>query len=94
MCLPCFDKGPDDPHWGRLFTADGFVALTKLDHSVFLKNGLENPLNKDYVSLDSSRPWIVYWISHAMYLLDAGPSEALANRIVATLKSMQSKEVR
>lgn len=40
------------------------------------------------ISLDSSRPWIIYWILHALYLLNAEPTH-LYPQIIQTLNSMQ-----
>ncbi len=34
-----------------------------------------------------------YWITHALYLIDAEPSKALGERVMDTIASMQHPEV-
>jgi protein farnesyltransferase subunit beta len=38
-------------------------------HVEYLLSALENGLSKDYISLDSSHPWICFWICQSLYLL-------------------------
>jgi len=52
----------------------------------YLRRGLQNPLGPSYTSLDASRPWLVYWMLHALELLNAFPTD-LVPGIRATLKS-------
>lgn len=66
---------------------DGFrVCLLRDKHVRYLTKALEQPLNANYVSLDSSRPWMVYWTLHSLDLLDALPSCTTLERIVDTLR--------
>ena len=58
-------------------------------HIQFLVTNLSE-LPKSFVSLDASRPWIIYWITHSLYLLDAEPVH-LYERIISTLASMQGQ---
>ena len=48
------------------------VDLHRREHVAYLTAGLGN-LSAGFVSLDASRPWICYWIVHALELL-APPS--------------------
>lgn len=40
--------------------------------------------------LDSSRPWICYWILHALYLLDATIAEDMSAKVVSFLSRCQA----
>lgn len=44
------------------------IRLLKEKHAQYLERNIRN-LSQNFVSLDASRPWIVYWIMHACYLL-------------------------
>lgn len=46
------------------------VAFSRAEHADYLKKGL-GTLAGGYVSLDASRPWLTYWISHSLELLGA-----------------------
>jgi hypothetical protein len=46
----------------------GVPRLDRLQHIDFLKSGLED-LPASFVSLDASRPWMVYWGLVGLYLL-------------------------
>uniref|UniRef100_M4BJD9 Protein farnesyltransferase subunit beta n=2 Tax=Hyaloperonospora arabidopsidis (strain Emoy2) TaxID=559515 RepID=M4BJD9_HYAAE len=52
-------------------------------HVAYLERGLTR-LSSGFVSLDASRPWIIYWILHALDLLDALPVEE-TTRVIETL---------
>jgi len=41
----------------------------------YLRRGLEKPLGRSYTSLDASRPWLIYWMLHALTVLDAFPTD-------------------
>ncbi|RMX67720.1 hypothetical protein DD238_001459 [Peronospora effusa] len=58
--------------------------LMREKHVEYLKRGLTR-LSSGFVALDASRPWIIYWILHALDLLDALPEEETA-RVIDTLK--------
>ncbi len=57
-------------------------------HIAYLKKGLLEGHPSAYVSLDSSRPWLVYWSLHALSLLDAVPMDE-SERIIQTIASFQ-----
>lgn len=40
--------------------------------------------------LDASRPWIVYWILHALYLLDVNLNNEMKNKVIDFLSRCQS----
>lgn len=44
-----------------------------------------------FISLDASRPWMVYWILHSLDLLDHFPQEEMTQRILRTVLSCQVK---
>ena len=46
-------------------------------------------LSGGYVSLDASRPWLIYWILHALDLMDSLPPPAVLARAVDTLTRCQ-----
>jgi hypothetical protein len=48
------------------------VVFVRDQHVAYLRKGLES-LSGAFVSLDASRPWLVYWILHSLSLLDALP---------------------
>ena len=48
------------------------VCLLRKAHVDYLTAGLET-LSEGFISLDASRPWICYWICHALYLLHCEP---------------------
>ncbi|POM67767.1 Prenyltransferase-like protein [Phytophthora palmivora] len=52
----------------------GFPLLMREKHIAYLKRGLTR-LSSGFVALDASRPWIIYWILHALELLDALPED-------------------
>uniref|UniRef100_H3HAT3 Protein farnesyltransferase subunit beta n=1 Tax=Phytophthora ramorum TaxID=164328 RepID=H3HAT3_PHYRM len=58
--------------------------LMRENHIAYLKRGLTR-LSSGFVALDASRPWIIYWILHALELLDALPVEE-TERVIRTLK--------
>ena len=71
----------------HLINEDNELCLMREAHTAFLAGGLEG-LRGGFVSLDSSKPWILYWITHALHLLHADPHH-LSSRIVSTLSHMQ-----
>lgn len=66
-------------------------SLARLTHISFLKKGLQ-PLPAGYVGFDSTRPWLVYWATHAAYLLAMPFAEDVRQRAVSTLLSCQSPQ--
>jgi protein farnesyltransferase subunit beta len=71
-----------------LLNEAGDVVLLREKHIAYLRKGL-GMLPASYVSLDASRPWIIYWIVHSLDLLGAPPLD-LEQRIVDTLRSCQA----
>ncbi|KAK8735797.1 hypothetical protein OTU49_005318 [Cherax quadricarinatus] len=58
-------------------------------HITYLKKGLKN-LPEGFVSLDASRPWLVYWAVHALELLDVKLTNEEAAGIIGFLKHCQN----
>ena len=71
----------------KIVNDEGEVCVMREQHVKFLLKGLDQ-LRSGFVSLDASKPWIIYWILHALHLLHADPYE-LAPRVVSTLAHMQ-----
>ena len=62
-------------------------VLQRAKHVSYLRKGLSH-LPAGYACLDASRPWLCYWIIHALALLDAPPTDCFS-RCVDTLKRCQ-----
>ncbi|RYH29319.1 hypothetical protein EON65_08910 [archaeon] len=73
---------------GGLINIDREIRLLKVKHAAYLLNFLES-LPGGFISLEASRPWIMYWIVHALYMLDQEPV-ALYPRIIDTLGYIQN----
>jgi protein farnesyltransferase subunit beta len=73
-----------------LVNVDSEIRLLRSKHIAYLLNNLEE-LPGGFVSLDASRPWIIYWILHSVYLLGKDLSLELKNRIISTLRHIQNK---
>lgn len=68
------------------------LVLKRDQHVAYLHGGLQN-LPAGFVVLDSSRPWICYWIVHSLALLDAPlPSAVPSEAIVDFLALCQDPE--
>eukprot|EP01041_Mallomonas_annulata_P004546 gene4546-9019_t len=65
------------------------IRLLRQRHAKYLTAGLKS-LPCGFVSLDSSRPWIIYWILQALYLLDEEPIH-LYDDVISTLAHIQNK---
>lgn len=65
--------------------ADLAPRLMREKHVSYLQRALSH-LPGGFVSLDASRPWIMYWVIHALELLDDLPSEEILTRTVDTLR--------
>lgn len=68
-----------------------FPPFHKDQHVKFLLKGIRN-LPSAFECLDSSRPWILYWILHALCLLDAKLNDDMVELIVKFLRACQSEE--
>ena len=62
------------------------IQLLRNQHVSYLSRALQNPLSSSFVSLDASRPWIIYWTLHALDLLDSLPCVDTLHKIVDTLQ--------
>ena len=68
----------------------GGLTLQRQQHVAYLRAGLET-LSAGHAALDASRPWLCYWILHALALLDALPDEDTLNRAATFLARCQDK---
>jgi len=64
------------------------ILLLRQKHAEYLTRALDRPLSPSYVSLDASRPWIIYWSLHSLDLLDGLPNEDLMVAIVEAIESL------
>lgn len=62
------------------------IRLEKSRHIQWLVS-LLNPLPAPYTSLDASRPWLLYWVTHSLALMNAQLDPTLKRRAVETIKS-------
>ncbi|KAJ0173600.1 hypothetical protein K1T71_010749 [Dendrolimus kikuchii] len=65
--------------------------LKKKIHSRVLKSWLFN-LPKSYECLDASRPWLVYWILHSLWLLNDMPDSETLSQVVEFLSHCQHED--
>lgn len=73
---------------GLLGPNDEF-RLFREKHAKYLKSNLGD-LSQGFSCLDSSRPWMIYWICHALFLLDEEPVDRYDD-VIETLNSMQNQ---
>uniref|UniRef100_A0A8D8CKL0 Protein farnesyltransferase subunit beta n=1 Tax=Culex pipiens TaxID=7175 RepID=A0A8D8CKL0_CULPI len=66
--------------------------LTRTEHARYLETSLER-LSTGYECLDSSRPWLVYWIMNAASVLGVRFNDGLLNRVVDFLIKCRSPEL-
>ena len=66
--------------------------LKRIKHERFLTSPLFDGLNRWFVALDASKPWIIYWILHSLDLLGVELSEEVKQKTVETLTSCQNIE--
>eukprot|EP00752_Nemacystus_decipiens_P003891 g3573.t2 len=69
----------------------GEAVLMRAKHTSYLMRGL-NGLGPGFISLDASRPWMIYWILHSLDLLDQFPEGEMVDRILETVLSCQDPE--
>jgi protein farnesyltransferase subunit beta len=67
------------------------IALNHKAHIRWLA-GLLQPLPPPYVSLDASRPWLLYWVTHSLAIMNAALDKDRKRRAVETIKSFYNKE--
>lgn len=65
-------------------------VIHRMQHIKYLENSLRS-LTTNYECLDSSRPWLVYWILNAAHLLNFKFSDELLSRVVKFLVRCRSK---
>lgn len=68
---------------------DALPALHRIQHLKYLETSLQN-LTSYYECLDSSRPWMVYWILNATHLLNSRFDDDLLSRVIAFLVQCRS----
>ncbi len=66
----------------------GAPTLQRDEHVMYLLSALEG-LSPSFAGLDSSKPWLCYWIWHALDLLGEPVSQRLALRTVEFLRHCQ-----
>ncbi|KAJ3073384.1 hypothetical protein HDU98_001675 [Podochytrium sp. JEL0797] len=64
------------------------VLLKRALHAQFLRRGFPG-LSRGFVSLDASKPWIVFWLVQALDMLDEKLSPEEQDRVVDTLNRCQ-----
>lgn len=67
-CLPLLRKITDPAADPFDFDANGFPLLERSSHIDFVQDGLQ-PLPAGFVTMDASRPWLMYWSLLSLYLL-------------------------
>lgn len=75
----------------KLYQLNGEPILTRQKHIKLLIKSLTN-LNENYESLDSSRPWLCYWIVHSLKILGESLDDDGCDRIIGFLAKCQSPE--
>jgi|LauGreSBDMM110SN_4_FD.fasta_scaffold17899_2 protein farnesyltransferase subunit beta len=76
----------------EVYNSEEEIMLVKDYHIEYLMNGLLRPLPSGFVSLDASRPWMCYWIVHALQLLGKIIPNHIQERIINTLMHMQNPD--
>ncbi|KAF9903819.1 hypothetical protein EC991_003267 [Linnemannia zychae] len=65
------------------------IELRKLRHVKYVLGALDN-LASHWSALDASKPWLCYWILHALDLLGYKIPERIAVRAISTMRHIQS----
>ena len=73
------DAASDNSNSNSKRTANGLVQLLREKHRTYLEGVWRKPLKAPFVSLDSSRPWMLYWCLHAYDLLSSSSSKESNN---------------
>ncbi|CAG2181776.1 unnamed protein product, partial [Oppiella nova] len=67
--------------------------LLRDKHQKYLIRGLSQPLHQSFQCLDASRPWLTYWITHSLAILDLDSHlELNAIKIIKFLTNCKNKE--
>ncbi|RCH77606.1 hypothetical protein CU098_003177, partial [Rhizopus stolonifer] len=64
------------------------IELNRDKHVAYLKKGLQG-LGRWAAVLDASKPWLLYWILHALDLLEYTFDDAMKQRLIDTCKQWQ-----
>lgn len=67
------------------------MKIGRARHARYLFSGLEK-LGSGYQSLDASRPWLCFWILHALELLNTNVPAETISRVVSFLGRCQDKD--
>ncbi|CCU99128.1 unnamed protein product [Malassezia sympodialis ATCC 42132] len=70
--------------------AEGTAELRRDEHVAYLRRLLA-PLPAPYVTFESNRAWLLYWVAHALDLLDAPLTGSLQARAISTLLHFQAQ---
>lgn len=65
--------------------------LRRDEHVAYLQRLLA-PLPAPYVTFESNRAWLLYWVAHALDLLDEPLTGALQARAISTLLHFQARD--
>lgn len=65
--------------------------MDKEKHLAYLRKGFLDGFPSPYISLDASRPWLVYWALHSFDLLGYELSQAEVVRTIETIKRFQNE---
>ena len=70
------------------------VSGLKLERQAHIRwlLALLNPLPAPYTSLDASRPWLLYWVTHSMAIMNATFDGELKKRGIDTIKSFWNND--
>jgi protein farnesyltransferase subunit beta len=62
------------------------VELNRAAHVRWL-TGILSPLPAPYTTLDASRPWLLYWVTHSLAIMNTSLDHKARRRAIATIKS-------
>mmetsp|Transcript_3649 Transcript_3649/g.5447 ORF Transcript_3649/g.5447 Transcript_3649/m.5447 type:complete len:450 (-) Transcript_3649:495-1844(-) len=68
------------------------ILLLRQKHIQYLTKALSSTLPAGFVSLDASRPWVIYWTLHSLDLLNALPCVKTLSKIIDTLQRCFTEE--
>ncbi|XP_054154069.1 protein farnesyltransferase subunit beta-like [Oppia nitens] len=67
--------------------------LLREKHLKYLVRGLTHPLHQSFQCLDASRPWLTYWITHSLAILEADSELTInAHDVIKFLSKCTNKE--
>ncbi|WFD19917.1 protein farnesyltransferase [Malassezia caprae] len=74
-----------------LLAESSTAELRRDEHVAYLRRLLA-PLPAPYVTFESNRAWLIYWVAHALDLLDAPLTGSLQARAISTLLHFQAPD--